>query len=101
MLFYNNDFMLTVPLYLKIILGNSFRVCPEAGGFVRTNGNYGLTTGLSLEYRIKKLFLFAKADYYMDVSKKQTPLHDGSLSSYNYTFSSVWVSLGVKWNILK
>ncbi len=39
--YYKNELVLTVPLYLKIIIGNKFRVCPTFGGFVRTNSNSG------------------------------------------------------------
>ena len=51
----------TEPLYFKCIIGNKFRVCPSAGGFVRTSGNYGWLLGLHFEYTInQKLFLFSK-----------------------------------------
>ena len=101
-LFDSKDLMLTVPLYLKLIIGKKIRFCPAFGGFIRTNSNYGWTAGLSIEYKIKeKLLLFVKGDYNMDYWKAEAPTHFGSSYEYIDSGSSIWISLGIKKNILK
>lgn len=60
-LWYKNEFMLTVPLYVKLIIGRTFRCSPSIGGFVRTNKNIGMQTGLALEYQLNSgILVFGK-----------------------------------------
>ncbi len=97
----------TFPLYIKIIIGNKLRVCPEFGGFIRTNENYGYLAGISVDYRInKKLLLYLKTDYMRDYWKDKYIRWD----KYNYvggkrinskTGYSIWFNFGFKINILK
>ena len=102
LLFNSKDLILTFPLYLKLIIGNKIRFCPTFGGFIRTNSNYGWTAGLSIEYKIKeKLFLYVKGDYNMDYWKADAPTHFGSSYEYTKRSSSIWISLGIKKNVLK
>jgi len=102
LLFDSKDLMLTVPLYLKLIIGNKIRFCPTFGGFIRTNSNYGWTTGLGIEYKIKeKILLFVKGDYNIDYWKAEAPTHFGSSYEYIDSGSSIWISFGIKKNILK
>lgn len=102
LLVYNKEIMLTVPLYLKLIIGNKIRFCPTIGGFVRTNANFGLITGLNIDYKInKKLLIFVKGDFTIDYWKDEAPSHFGSSYEYTNSDSSIWISLGIKKNILK
>ncbi len=92
------NLIFTVPIYLKIILGNKLRVCPLVGGFVRTNSNYGINAGLDIEYKIKEnLLIFFKGECYKDFWKAEHPAHFG-IPSYEYVDSdySIWISLGIK-----
>lgn len=85
----------TEPLYLKCIIGNKFRVCPSAGGFVRTSGNYGWLLGLHFEYPInQKLFLFSKNELYTDYWKDTYPGHFGN--TYTNQGKTLLFSIGVK-----
>lgn len=77
----NNGPIATFPLYIKIIIGNKLRVCPEFGGFIRTNENYGYLAGISVDYKIRKrLLLYLKADYMRDYWKDKYIRWD----RYNY-----------------
>jgi hypothetical protein len=92
----NNKVILSMPLYLKYRIGNKFRVCPNIGGFIRTNGNYGLKTGLSAEYKIRKqLIAFIKADYNKDFFKAEAPSHFGTSQEYVGSDHSFWISTGI------
>ncbi|MBN2215300.1 MAG: hypothetical protein JW723_13765 [Bacteroidales bacterium] len=74
------------------------RFCPTFGLFVRTNANYGWSAGMMIEMKIKeKLHLFARGDYNKDYWKSETPRHD----EYTDTGSVIWISFGIKKNILK
>ena len=74
---------ITEPIYLKLIIGNKLRICPSAGGFVRTSGNYGWLLGLHVEYLIhQKFILFSKNELYADHWKDTYYGHFGE----NYAF---------------
>ena len=87
----------TEPIYLKLIIGNKLRICPSAGGFVRTSGNYGWLLGLHVEYLIKQKFiLFSKNELYADHWKDTWPDHFGGSSVYINQGRSLLFSIGVK-----
>jgi len=70
--------ILTVPVYLKFIIGNKLRFCPAFGGFVRSNANYGLTAGLGIEFKVKeRLLIYVKSDYCKEFWKADAPDHLG------------------------
>jgi hypothetical protein len=98
-LFYvENKLILTSPLYFKFIIGEKIRFCPTFGLFIRTNANYGWSTGIMVEIKVKeKLNIFAKGDYNKDYWKSESPKHD----EYVDTGSVIWLSFGIKKNILK
>ncbi len=97
-----NKTILTFPLSINVIIGNKFRVCPSFGGFVRTNRNLGWSSGLSIEYRIKEIFIvLIKGDFNKDYWKDEAPTHFGGSYEYSNSGSSIWFSVGVKKNILK
>ncbi len=95
---FENQLILTTPLYLKFLIGDKIRLCPTFGLFIRSNANYGWSTGIMIEMKVKeKLYLFAKGDYNKNYWKSETPRH------YEYTDSGsiIWISVGIKKNILK
>jgi hypothetical protein len=101
-IFNSGDLFFTAPLYMKFILGNRFRFCPTMGGFWRSNGNFGWSAGLNLEFGLKEgLFLFFRGDLNKDYYKTKYPDHLGG--SYPITESgyTVWTNLGLKISILK
>ena len=90
------------PLYLKVIIGNQFRVCPSFGGFIRTNKSHGLSSGVTLEYEIpENLVIYLQGDYNRDYQKVEIPTHMGQTGESTSTFSSIWISIGLKKNILQ
>ncbi len=96
-----NEALVTFPVFIKFIIGKKFRVCPNAGGFVRSNKNYGWSSGLELDYRIKSQFiLFVKGEYNQDYYKDEIPLHNGGSNETISTGSTVWLGLGIKINVL-
>jgi hypothetical protein len=93
---------LTIPVYLKFIIGNKLRFCPTVGGFVRIHGNYGSKNGINIEFKIKKsMLLFVTGDYYTDYYKAEYLDHFGPSTEYTDHSSSFWFALGIKKNILK
>ena len=100
LLFDENEAILTFPLYFKKIIGSSVRFCPNLGAFVRSNGNYGWTTGLSIELNLtEKLILQAKGDYMHDYYETTRYDHFGGSSQIISSDASVWLSIGLKKNI--
>lgn len=92
----------TEPIYLKLIIGNKLRICPSAGGFVRTSGNYGWLLGLHVEYLInQKFILFSKNELYADHWKDTWPDHFGGSSVYINQGRSLLFSVGVKMMLKK
>jgi hypothetical protein len=88
---------ITEPIYLKLIIGNKLRICPSAGGFVRTSGNYGWLVGLHVEYSIQQKFiLFSKNELYADHWKDTWPDHFGGSSVYINQGRSLMFSVGMK-----
>lgn len=102
--FYDHKAAFTAPLYFKFNIGNKFRVCPTIGTFLRTTGtysSYGWSGGLILEYFINDhLLVFLKGDFMKDYYKTIVPTHYGN-GEINGSESSVWVSIGIKKNILR
>jgi len=89
------------PLFFKFIIGNQLRVCPSAGGYLRTNGHYGWSSGLNLEYRIReKLFVYSRAEYNRNYWKVRLPSHSGAESQITDNGSIIWIRVGLKKNIL-
>ncbi len=96
----DNKPILTLPLYLKVIIGNTVRFCPNVGTFLRTNSNYGWTTGLSIEYKInEKLLILAKGDYVKDFYNSTHPDRFGGTYESISLESSFWFNIGIKKNI--
>lgn len=92
--------IVTLPLYLKLIIGNSIKLCPNLGAFLRTNSNYGWTTGLSIEYNLsEKLVVLAKGDYMTDFYKSTYPDHFGGSYESLTSDTSLLFSIGIKKNI--
>jgi len=89
------------PLSLKFIIGDKVKFCPSIGGFYRTNNNYGWSSGIIIDYKIKnKLTVFIMGEYNMDYWKAQAPTHLGGAYEYNKSGSSFWIGVGIKKNIL-
>ena len=92
----------TEPIYLKFIFGKKLRVCPAAGGFVRTSGHYGWLLGLQIQYPInQKFILFSKNELYADHWKDTWPDHFGGSSVYINQGRSLMFSAGVKMMLKK
>ena len=92
----------TEPVYLKFIFGDKLRICPAAGGFVRTSGNYGWLLGLHLVYPInQKFILFSKNELYADYWKDSYPSHFGVSYDYINQGKSFMFSIGVKMMLKK
>jgi hypothetical protein len=99
-LFTKGESVITLPLNLKFIIGNKIRFCPTVGGFIRSNKNYGWSTGLELDFRIKKKFiLFAKGEYTKDYYKEEIPTHFGGTNEVTSSGSLFWYGAGIKINI--
>ena len=97
-----SEVLITFPLFLKFIIGNRFRVCPTGGGLVRTNGNLGWSAGLNFEYGIREnTFLFLRGDFNRDYRKADYPAHFGGSYTDWEEVSTVWLSAGIKFNLLK
>ena len=87
----------TEPIYLKLIIGEKLRICPSAGGFVRTSGHYGWLLGIHIEYPInQKFILFSKNDLYADHWKDTYYGHFGENYAYINQRRSLMFSVGVK-----
>ena len=100
-LVYRNESLVTLPLSLKFIFGNTVRFCPSIGGFVRANKNYGFSTGVVIDYKIKKkLFLFIKGEYNQDYWKDEVLNHHGGTYETKNKGSSYWFGIGIKMNLL-
>lgn len=98
----NKRLIFTESLYLKFILGNRFRICPTAGGFIRTSGNYGWLLGINLEYQINNKFILAlKNEFYKDYYRDYQPSHFGGGYKYTYDSNSLLFSLGIKRIVVK
>lgn len=93
---------ITEPIYLKLIIGNKLRVCPSAGGFVRTSGNYGWLLGLHVEYLVKQQFiLFSKNELYTDHWKDTYYGHFGEKYDFINQGKSLMFSIGMKMMLKK
>lgn len=93
-----NEITLTLPLYLKFIIGKKFRVCPSYGGFFGLKGNYGWLLGLHLESQINSTgVVFIKNEYYSNYKKTIYFNHFGGSSYYIERFNSFLISIGYKW----
>ena len=92
----------TEPIYLKLIIGEKLRICPSAGGFVRTSGHYGWLLGLQIQYPInQKFILFSKNELYADHWKDTWPDHFGGSSVYINQGKSLMFSVGLKMMLKK
>lgn len=92
----------TEPIYLKFIIGEKLRICPSAGGFVRTSGHYGWLLGLQIQYPInQKFILFSKNEFYADHWKDTWPDHFGGSSVYINQGKSLLFSAGLKMMLKK
>lgn len=99
--FYEDETLATIPLSLKFIIGKTLRICPTAGGFIRSNSNYGWTSGIIIDYCIKeRLFVFLKGEYNRDYWRDEAPTHLGETIKYTNDESSYWFGIGIKKNIL-
>lgn len=96
-LFNKSNATFTEPIYLKFIIGKKLRICPAAGGFVRTIGNFGWMLGIHFEYVIKdKFILYSKNEIYRDFWKDKIYDHFGGTSTYINHSNSMLFSLGLK-----
>ena len=96
-LFDKRNVTFTEPIYLKFILGKKLRICPAAGGFVRSHGSYGVVLGMHLEYVLKdKFILYSKNEFYRDFWKDLVYSHFGGSSKYINRSNSVLFSIGLK-----
>lgn len=94
--------IVTLPLYFKLLFGYKLRFCPTIGGFIRTSGSYGFSAGLHIEYKIRnKIRIFAKGEYNKDLYQARYISHFGNSGTYTEGNSSIWVSFGVKVNVLR
>jgi hypothetical protein len=99
---FQNEYLLTHPLYLKFIIGRNFRFCPTIGGFFRSNSKYGWLAGAEFDYCFKnKITIFLKTDLMQDYYKEDLPTHQGETYSQTTHETSYWLSVGIKKNFLK
>jgi len=95
----------TLPLSLKIIIGNRLRVCPTFGGFVRTNENYGYSAGIIIDYKItNQIIVYLKNEYMRDYWKWKNEYwyknnYVGKRISQTSAYS-IWLNIGLKFNLL-
>lgn len=102
LIIYQRNVLLTEPIYLKFIIGNKFRFCPAAGGFVRSTRSYGWLIGLNFEYLMKdKFMLFSKNEFYKDYWKDQYYDHFGGSDTYINNSNSFLFSIGIKMMLRK
>ena len=98
---YKNESLITLPIGLKFILGNTVRFCPIIGGFLRSNSNYGFSAGVVIDYEIKKrLYLFIKGEYDQDYWNEESLSYFGGVYESKHIGSSYWFGIGIKKNIL-
>jgi len=98
---YKNQSLVTIPLSLKFIIGNTVRFCPSIGGFLRANKNFGYSAGVVIDYKIKKrLFLYLKGEFNQDYWKDEVYSHNGGTFDINKIGYSYWIGIGIKKNIL-
>lgn len=92
----------TEPIYLKFIIGEKLRICPSAGGFVRTSGHYGWLLGLQIQYPInQKFILFSKNELYADHWKDTYYGHFGENYDFINQGRSLMFSVGLKMMLKK
>ncbi len=102
LLYYYNDYVLSFPLYFKIIIGNKYRVCPIFGGAIRSDHNYSLNLGLLLEFKTSEYtFLFAKGSNEYFYYDNFIPLRSGVYGKMKSVDKYFLLQLGVKINILR
>jgi hypothetical protein len=95
LMFNSNQSLVTLPLYLKAIVGDKLRLSPSGGGFLRTTQSYGWVVGLQIEYTLKdKVILFSKNEFYRDYRKVYYP------NPYINKFNSVLLSVGMRLKLL-
>jgi hypothetical protein len=93
----NEKTIFSAPVYAKLVFGERFRVGASGGGFLRSNSKYGWLIGISLEYAIMdKIFLQLNSHFYKDYWKDISPRGNEFINDDE----SLWLSLGIKKNIL-
>jgi hypothetical protein len=98
----NHNPILTLPLYLKFNFGKRIKVCPDLGAYIRSIGNHGLITGLTLEYNILDNFwVYTNGSYMTENYKQIRPGKFGGSNEYWSSESLYMFSIGVKKNIFR
>lgn len=92
-----SDSFLTIPVYLKLIFGNKFRVCPSIGGFVRSNSNTGWITNMNLEFLInEKTIITAQGSLTTDYWKANRVSPGGIPYVSTENSKWLWFNIGIK-----
>jgi hypothetical protein len=88
---------LTIPLYLKVIIGNTFRVCPSIGLFARTNGNRGWLTSLNLELlATERTTITAQCSLTKDYWNEDGHSPGGHVYEFVDSSKWLWFNIGIK-----
>lgn len=99
-MFSKGNTVATIPLYMKVLVGNRFRISPAIGGFIRSNLYFGILLGLHLDYQIKPgLRICARGDLYNDFWYENYPSHIGEGYRVLNSLTSHWLSIGLKKNL--
>lgn len=92
-----NFSLFTVPVSLKLILGNRFRICPSAGVFVRSNSNTGWITNMNFEYLVhEKTIIIAQGSLTKDFWKTDRISPGGAAYESNESSLWMWFNIGIK-----
>ncbi len=87
----------TIPVYLKMIIGNKLRVCPSIGAFVRTNSNSGWLTNLNLEFLTsEKTIILAQFSLTTDYTKIDRRSSGSALYTEKESSKWIWFNVGIK-----
>jgi hypothetical protein len=95
--FYGRNPFYTVPVYLKFIIGNKFRVCPSFGLFLGSSTGNGWMTNLNFEFvTAKKIILTAQASLSTDYWKTDQYLPGGVPYVSSKSEKWLWINIGIK-----
>jgi hypothetical protein len=90
--------IVTLPLSIRFIMGNSIRIRPNLGLLVRSDINYGAFVGLSIEGNLnEQLILFVKGDYVKNSYRETIPNKFGGTDDEYLAWRKGYMySLGIK-----
>ena len=98
---FEKETIVQFPVYLKFIVGNKIRVCPSLGGFIGSNGNYGIQLGLNLEVPVsEKAIIYSRYEIYSEMYDESIPSHFGKDSKSKAARGANWVGIDIKYNLL-